>query len=110
MTVTKHRGFTVEIAIESAPLIVLACAGELDMATEANLDDAVERGFARSSRSVHIACSEVTFMDSMGIRALMRAARRLSEGGRPVSFAFNPRTLRILARAGLDEQLRPLPA
>jgi anti-anti-sigma factor len=52
---------------------VLSVAGEIDIATANILRSALERALESGSREIWVDLGEVTFMDSSGLNALVRA-------------------------------------
>jgi anti-anti-sigma factor len=59
----------------------ITLAGELDMATASRLEAAVREALADGATEVLLDMSEVTFTDSSGLRAVLRARRALEQGG-----------------------------
>jgi anti-sigma B factor antagonist len=51
-------------------------AGELDLASKAELDAAIADAFARAPERIVVDLAATTFIDSTGITALLRAHRR----------------------------------
>src|SRR3954447_19664137 len=62
--------------------IVVSPAGELDMATAPRFVQAIERA-QRPPSPILVGLREVTFIDSMGIRALIQKLQGASKGVRP---------------------------
>ena len=93
------------LSIEQGTSIRLA--GELDMSTAAELDEvlgmAVEHGGA-----VTIDLSELTFMDSTGINAFLRAAMSLRGRGCLILHGEQDRVRRVLDLVRLDGSLSNL--
>lgn len=58
---------------------VLHVQGEIDMATADHLREAIERGLTLNSKLV-VDMTEVTFIDVMGLRALLDAASLTQDG------------------------------
>ncbi|KGM13418.1 sulfate transporter [Cellulomonas bogoriensis 69B4 = DSM 16987] len=56
--------------MEEPGAVHLVLAGEIDLAVHDDLTSALEDA-ARSGRTVDVECSQVTFMDSSGLSALM---------------------------------------
>jgi len=84
---------------------VVTAAGELDMATAdllwAELEPALQPG-----RTVVLHCGELEFMDSTGMRVLLRASRRAAEvGGRFTMTEVQPAVERVLELAGVTSEL-----
>lgn len=53
--------------------VTLAIEGELDINTAARVDEAVERACAGNCEELVVDLSELTFIDSSGVRALLSA-------------------------------------
>lgn len=74
--------------------------GEIDMS---NVDELVRSvAAAVDTRTVRLDMSRVTFIDSTGIRGLIRIAKLL-EGGEIVLVSPHPRVLKVLRLVRLDE-------
>lgn len=84
-------------------LPVVAARGEVDVTSAAILEDALDAQFEAGSRSVVVDFLGVTFLDSTGLNALVRAHRRCaSAAGRLGLVMADPQLLRLLAITGLD--------
>jgi anti-sigma B factor antagonist len=73
-------------------VLIVHCVGELDIATSPQLSEAVE-ATADSTRRVVVDLSEVSFLDSSALNALVHAQRTLESGDvslRVVSPAEHP--------------------
>lgn len=85
-------------------VVVVHARGEVDVVTapqmEQRLADAIER---RRNRVVLADLSEVTFLASAGLAALVRCHALLPEGGRLLVVADGPATLRPLELTELTE-------
>ena len=80
----------------------VALAGELDLACVPRFDALVASAFVMADRCL-IDLSEVEFVDSSGIRALLRARRRALESGATLDLAnATPAVARVLADAGVE--------
>ena len=66
--------FAIEASREPAGRVVLALSGELDLVTEPQLAAALDEA---AGQPVRIDLSELAFMDSTGLRALLAAAREV---------------------------------
>ncbi len=83
----------------------LTLAGELDIAGVAHFEALVASAFVMADRCV-IDLAELSFVDSTGIRALLRARRRASESGATLEVAnANAAVGRVLTDAGLEHVL-----
>ena len=82
---------------------VLALAGEIDLATSHLLVDAIDGAIARGARRVVLDFSEVTFINSTGLGAMVAATKRLrTSGGDLVLRRFRGIPASALATTGLD--------
>ncbi|MEY9929883.1 anti-anti-sigma factor [Catenulispora sp. GP43] len=83
--------------------VVLIVAGDVDLAAHSRFETDVEQYWDGSTDLV-LDCSQVTFLDSMGLRVLVQAVQRPSEKGRGVALAA-PSTpvLRVLELAGVKD-------
>jgi anti-anti-sigma factor len=81
-------------------------AGELDIATAAQLDDEMQRLEAEGRQLVVLDLRPLEFMDSSGLRALLSADSRARElGRRLVIVRGDDRVQRVLRITRLDERL-----
>lgn len=100
----SERG-TVMSVFEISPLVNgkgLRLAGELDLAgaprlTEAFLD------FASPEREVHLDLTQVSFLDSSGLRVILALARSRADTGSVVLLDPSAAVRRILEIVGIDE-------
>jgi stage II sporulation protein AA (anti-sigma F factor antagonist) len=84
----------------------IALAGEMDLANAADVERELVRAEATNPARLVIDLSELTFMDSTGIRLLITAhARSRTDGDRLVLIRPPARVLRVLTIAGVDELL-----
>lgn len=82
---------------------VLALRGELDVATAPALESALRAAFGASPTSMVVDLSDLSFLDSTGIRVLATAARRAeSDGCSIVLMAPTQQVLRVLRLTGVD--------
>ena len=88
------------VTVESAWLVKVA--GELDLATVDQFAAALDRpGW------VTVDCTDLTFMDSSGIRALVVARQEAEERGAGLSIVgLNGAALKVMEMAGVLEGLR----
>jgi len=96
---------TVAVDERGGDLAVLTPAGELDMATAPQLDQALRKAEQRYDMLV-LDLGRLTFIDSSGIRTIFRTAQRAREG----LFAFSikpgpPSVMQTLEVLGLTAQL-----
>jgi anti-sigma B factor antagonist len=91
----RHNGCTV-VEVE----------GEVDLATAPTLQDALVEAIAAEPTEVVVDLSGVTFMDSTGLAALVRAHQRAAErGGSMRLVGASKGVRRILDLTGLDRVL-----
>lgn len=100
------EGGTVMSVFEISPLVNgkgLRLEGELDLAASPRLTDAL-LGFASSEGEVHLDLSEVSFMDSSGLRVILALARsRADTGSSAVLLDPSAAVMRIFEIMGIDE-------
>jgi anti-anti-sigma factor len=97
---------TVEQTGEAAWRVVVA--GELDAATAPELADVLDPLVSQPAASVVVNLADVSFMDSSGLRALIRSANAAKEaGGSLVLARASASVTRLLEVTGLIEQLHP---
>ena len=84
------------------PNLNIRLAGEIDLGTAPQLKQAVD-GHARIGQTLTIDLREVTFVDSMGLAALVRAQHRaVARGGRLQLVAPAERVLAVFRMTRLD--------
>lgn len=97
------------VAIQSADhdgSLVAVVRGELDMLSASMLDAELEAATARRPATLVVEMSAVTFLDSSGCHALVRAHRRADTTGVELHLAgINGTCRRVLEVAGLSELL-----
>jgi len=87
---------------DNAPLLNVRLAGELDLGTAPQLKQAVD-AYARTGQSITIDLREVSFIDSMGLAALVRARHRAFSRGGSLQLVPPPAaTRRVFELAHLD--------
>jgi stage II sporulation protein AA (anti-sigma F factor antagonist) len=81
----------------------IALAGEMDLANAADVERELLRAEATNAARIVIDLSELTFMDSTGIRLLITAhARSRTDGDRLALVRPPARVFRVLTIAGVD--------
>jgi anti-anti-sigma factor len=99
-------GFSISMSDRDGRAIVLV-RGELDLATAPDLEEVVAERLD-AGQEVVLDLRELEFMDSSGLRVLVVAHARTTDGG-PRFAVVRPReggaVAKILAIAGLDEEL-----
>lgn len=85
------------LAIESRPLRGAPCValrGEVDVAEVARLERALDAAIAESAGAFLIDVCELEFLDSSGIRTLLRARALLGREDRPLALVCPPGVVR----------------
>jgi anti-sigma B factor antagonist len=69
-----------EIVLQGrGPERVICVRGEIDFATAPKLDEAVQQVLDEGATSLVLDFQDVTFLDSEGLKVLLRASRKLKE-------------------------------
>ncbi|MFD8695413.1 STAS domain-containing protein [Kitasatospora purpeofusca] len=90
---------------------VVGCSGELDLDEIALLDGALSEALATCPSVLTVDLGAVTFMDSSGLNALLRARTRAERQGTVLHLADpSPRVLRLLEITGTDRVFQLLDA
>ena len=98
--------FRYEIESDQQGTTVLRLAGELDMATSPTLEKALHELQHRDVREIVLDLRGLTFLDSMGLSALMKAHAAGQDGHRKVSFVRGGRSVqRVFAVTKMDERV-----
>ena len=77
-------------------------SGELDLATVAELDRAI-CPLTGAGGDIRLEATELEFIDSTGVHALLRAGQALDGRGRVVIVAARPPVRRVFALLGADD-------
>lgn len=86
--------------------VVISPAGELDIASAPQLQQAIDRATASGARLVIVDLRRLEFMDSTGISVLVRAHQSALESQHRFAVIKGPPQVdRLLTLTGLDEQL-----
>jgi anti-sigma B factor antagonist len=93
-----------EQSLESGAL-VLTVAGELDVATAPQLRDRLNAAIDADRRQLVVDLSDVTFVDSLSLAAIVGAQNRLGGVGQLAIVAQHPYVLLIFEAGGLDSVL-----
>jgi len=84
---------------------ILSCGGELDAASAPRLEEAFELALEMRPSSMFVDGKDLTFVDSSGIWALVRIARRCQEEGIALEVTVSDQVRETLSRAGIAERL-----
>jgi anti-sigma B factor antagonist len=86
---------------------LLTVAGELDATSAAVFDEAVEAALEGGARLMTLDLSDVSFLDSSGLRSVVHASHRMTErGGRLAVAGLSGAAQRVLELTGLIDRLR----
>jgi anti-anti-sigma factor len=75
---------------------VLVLEGELDVATIAELDEALANAVANTGGTLTIDAGRVTFLDSVALRSLLNVTAHLNDVGRAMAIVCSPGPVRRL--------------
>jgi anti-sigma B factor antagonist len=102
--VTAPEEFDVTTESAGDDTLVLRVSGDLDLAASPRFSE--ELAAAPAARRTVIDLTGCTFLDSSGLRALVQAAREITEGERHVDVvAGSPAILRVLEITGVDRMV-----
>ena len=87
--------------IETHGGLMVRLSGELDMSGAEEVRHFIDTVMAKEYDAVRIDCGGVTFIDSVGVKALMHLARRCAVMGVEPAFRMSPRIDRVLHAMGL---------
>ena len=83
-----------------------ALSGEIDLSTVGELQDRLEPALQSDPRLLVLDLRQVTFLDSSGLRLILRLHKRQEEqGGRLVLVRGGRRVARVLEITGADSEL-----
>ena len=89
---------------EQDGFVVIAVAGELDLYTVPNLRNAFDEIFTQGAgRNLVVDMTEVSFMDSTGIGALVSGRRRLADGAQLRLVCTQPNVVKLFTLTGLTK-------
>lgn len=90
-------------ATHAGDRVVLTVAGDVDLAAQSRFQADLDQAWDGSTDLV-IDCSRVAFLDSMGLRVLVRTRQSAEEKGRDLVIADpSEAVLRVLELAGVTE-------
>src|SRR5439155_7134998 len=88
--------------IETRGGLTVRLSGELDMAGAEEVRAFIDTTLARDYAAVGFDCRGVTFIDSIGVKALIHLAQRCAEMGVEPAFRMNARIDRVMTAMGLS--------
>jgi anti-sigma B factor antagonist len=103
MEARQSQSFGIDVE-DDGPSIVVRLSGELDAHATGDLDRIMDDVAARRPTMVVLDVEQVSFIDSSGLRSLMRAHGAVLGGERLQLRSPQPGTLRLLDITGLNGQ------
>jgi anti-sigma B factor antagonist len=101
----RRWGFAVERHAAADGATVIACLGDLDLATMPAFEDALCRAEAEC-RTIVLDLSELDFIDSRGLAMIVALDRRLRDAGGRLTIVRGPATVdRMFEITGLIDRL-----
>jgi anti-anti-sigma factor len=95
-----------EIAVSDADgTVTIRCAGELDIAVMAMVMDAVQALLRRPPKEIALDWTGLTFMDSSGIRVLMRTLALCRDNHVDLTWALSEAARKTLDMVGIHDAL-----
>ena len=88
-------------SIEVGGGLMVRLSGELDMAGAEEVRRFVETGLSDTYSEIRFDCRGVTFIDSIGVKALLHLVRRCAELGVEPEFRMSARIERVLTAMGI---------
>lgn len=84
----------------------ISVSGELDLATSPEVERELQRVEATDAESIVLDLSELTFMDSTGVRLIVQAHRRLRADTNRLALLRGPAAVqRVLELSGVSDRL-----
>jgi anti-sigma B factor antagonist len=106
MTQDESTQFSTTAEQREGAIWVLRARGELDLATVPKLAHAIDAAIDGGARDVMLDLDEVTFMDSSGIREIVRGRKQLeAQGGRLTVDGASGAVQQVLEVSGLLQTL-----
>ena len=100
---TEPQPLTVEVQVDDG-VPVLVVRGELDVYSAPALDAAVDQALQDGARSLVLDLGQVGFIDSSGLRSIIRARKEAGDGPEAVRIRNpQPATVRLLDITGLTD-------
>ena len=87
--------------IETGGGLMVRLSGDLDMAGAEEVRHFIDTTMAKDYAAVSFDCRGVTFIDSIGVKALIHLAQRCAEMGVEPTFRMNARIDRVMTAMGL---------
>ena len=102
--------YAIEVREPSGGVLVLGLQGEFDLASAPSLREQLDKARAAAARGVVCDFSGVTFVDSSGLRELLRASAAFREDGKAFALAgLQPAVIRLLELTGATDAIDTAP-
>ena len=88
-------------SIEVGGGLMVRLSGELDMAGSEEVRSFIENDLNKDYAAIRFDCRGVTFIDSIGVKALLHLVQRCAEMGVEPTFSLSSRIERVLSAMGL---------
>jgi anti-anti-sigma factor len=100
-----------EQGADDAHAWLLTVTGDVDVASASRLDEVFADVLGRGARLVTLELTDVSFLDSTGLRSIVRASNMLAElDGRLVVAGLSGAAQRVLEISGLIDHLADTPS
>jgi anti-anti-sigma factor len=101
---TETFGVTVA---DAGDVFLISCDGELDLTSSDRLRASADWVVALHPQSIHLDCNEVTFIDSVGINAMMVLASTCHQKGIELTLSMNTSLQRLFDKIGVSALFSP---
>jgi len=90
----------VELHQDTGDVVVIRCAGDLDLGTSGELDGAIRRSLATGPAVLRLDLTGLSFFDSSGVRCLVDSYKSCAALRVRLEVVTNPRVERVLSLVG----------
>lgn len=87
----------------------VVCSGEFDMAVGDRFREAVDKALAANPSRIHMDCSGITFIDSLGMRALLHTDTRCRDRGIEMTLTMSAPMRRLFDTVGVTHLFAEAP-
>ncbi len=103
--------YAIDVRASAGDVLVLALEGEFDLASAPALRDHLAAARAAATRGVVLDFAGVSFVDSSGLRELLRASIAFREDGKTLTLAaLQPAVIRLFELTGVTAAIRTAPS
>jgi anti-anti-sigma factor len=95
------------VVLEDGEVLLARLAGEIDLSNSGDVEQAIVAAVPNTALGMVLDLSDLTYIDSSGIRLLLTLARRFRWRGQELCLVVpdDSRVRRVLALAGADDRL-----